>query len=516
MKDILCSYYTESDPITSYMVNQLNLQNRDTVFEPCVGTGAFIGPIFNSGKDIKIDAAELDEYAIKVLTERNLKISPSIVDSYYDKVESPFRVKLTDTLIDTELDNFAIEGGRYSKIIGNPPYGAWQDYKKRDLLKKKFPDHYIKDSYAVFLIRCIDLLQEGGRLSFIIPDTFLFLNMHKNLRKKVFSETRIVEILLFPSKFFPGVCFGYSGLSIITLEKGLFKKNEIDLINFSIISGFKSSEQIAKLSKGVTPVDLGLNVTNFNQGKLLETDSHQILINNGFHDFKLDTEIHLGDIASIVTGFYTGNNRKYIKVLNKSVKGSKNYQEINQDDVYSCTSLTGIQCEKNGYIPYIKSSSPTKYFRPRDDWFVQWDSKTIEEYKGNKKTRFQNSTYYFKTGIGIPMVKSSKINAFFMTGRVFDQSIVGIFPKDLRLVPYILALMNSDVINDIIHTINPTANNSANYLKKIPFVKPDKETFSRITENTIQIELAYKENNLELISKLHQENNVIFSNLYSH
>ena len=37
---------------------------------------------------------------------------------------------------------------------------------------------------------------------------------------------------------------------------------------------------------------------------------------------------------------------------------------------------------------------------------------------------------------------------------------------------YILGLLNSSVGTEIINAINPTANNSANYIKKIPFVIP--------------------------------------------
>ena len=84
-------------------------------------------------------------------------------------------------------------------------------------------------------------------------------------------------------------------------------------------------------------------------------------------------------------------------------------------------------------------------------------------------------------GIGIPMVKSSIIKAFIMQNRVFDQSIVGIFPKDKTKLKYILALMNSDIVNQIIHIINPTANNSANYIKLIPYIEPSSEVIEEIS-----------------------------------
>ena len=50
-------------------------------------------------------------------------------------------VRLADTLLDEQLDGMQAAGGHYDKVIGNPPYGAWQDTRKRELLKKKYAGH---------------------------------------------------------------------------------------------------------------------------------------------------------------------------------------------------------------------------------------------------------------------------------------------------------------------------------------------------------------------------------------
>lgn len=212
------------------------------------------------------------------------------------------------------------------------------------------------------------------------------------------------------------------------------------------------------------------------QSDIFSNEQHRfILAGTNVTSTIKDTTCKLGDVADIVTGFYTGDNRRFIRALDDSVKGSKNYDKIDQDLVYNCASLNGIPSVDEGYIPYIKSSSPTRYGRMLDTWFVRWDEDTIKYYNNSKKARFQNAFFYFKRGIAIPMVKSSQIKAFLIENRVFDQSIVGIFPKDSSKLLYILALMNSDAINELLHVINPTANNSANYVKQIPYKEPSKE-----------------------------------------
>ena len=74
-----------------------------------------------------------------------------------------------------------------------------------------------------------------------------------------------------------------------------------------------------------------------------------------------------------------------------------------------------------------------------------------------------------------------------MENKLFDQSIVGIFPKDESLTYYLLAFFNSPTCNKLIRTLNPSANNPANYIKKIPVIIPDKSVLELITEKTKKI-----------------------------
>ena len=83
------------------------------------------------------------------------------------------------------------------------------------------------------------------------------------------------------------------------------------------------------------------------------------------------------------------------------------------------------------------------------------------------------------------MISSSSITASLIENKLFDQSIVGIFPKDKSLTFYLLAFFNSPTCNKLIRTINPSANNPANYIKKIPFVLPTSEELKHI-DNTVR------------------------------
>lgn len=185
------AFYTKSTPIVDYMVDKLILKSTDKIFEPCGGDGVFIESILEENEYANIDICELNSNAVEVL---QTKFSNFL----------NVNIRECDTLLDNELSFNSNFGGIYDKIIANPPYGAWQDLEKRAILKKMYSELYAKESYALFLYRCIELLKEGGILSFIIPDTFLNLHMHKAIRKHILTKTKIVELALFPSSFFPG------------------------------------------------------------------------------------------------------------------------------------------------------------------------------------------------------------------------------------------------------------------------------------------------------------------------
>ena len=502
------------------MSSRLGIHNGDIILEPSAGEGIFIDEVLKTRKKVHIDALDINDDAISVLQKKyddnpdvDVRKTDTLFDSQLDKYDiSQLWLKQTDTLLDEQLDFFNSTGGHYTGVIGNPPYGAWQDYERRDRLKKKYVGQYVKETYSLFLLRCISVLKLNGRLSFIIPDTFLYVNMHTKLRELLLKKTKIEEIIIFPSKFFPGICFGYSNLCIITLERSEMQ----DAINNSvkIYRGFKKSEEFRRLIANDT-LPAYIESFNLKQSDVLSNSQHRfVFADNQIVSLLKKTTVNLGDIADVVTGFYTGNNKEFIKAASDTVKGAKNYEVIDQSMIVDNSSTDGEPNLSEAYIPFIKSASETRYVRNHEDWYVRWDSETVSFYKADKKARFQNSDYYFKTGIGIPMVKSSKIKAFLMQNRVFDQSIVGIFPKDKTKLNYILALMNSDIINQIIHIINPTANNSANYIKLIPYIEPSCSALKIINDLVNKIFKLSEEGAISEVNKIEKEIDCMITDIY--
>lgn len=451
------------------MVSLLNLKGDETIFEPCAGDGIFIDSIIEKYARVTIEAYEFNDDSFKNL---------SVKYSDFDNIS----VKKTDTLTDEDLESFCATGGKYDAVIANPPYGAWKNAEERKLLKKRFSGFYAKESYSLFLHRGMEVLKEGGRLVFIIPDTYLNLHTHTKIRKYILTRTKINEIALFPSYYFPGVNFGYANLSIIALEK--CSDSELCLNNpFKIIKGYKKVEEL-----GADNLDHATKLILSQRDVLNNIDS--AFLANADQKITLclkASEKTIGDICDCVTGFYSGNDKKFLKVLNKKIRNSKRYDVVDADKVtFDCNieMSDGIKGEKF-FVPIVKGGN-IKYFKP-DNWFMEWSYDLVSFFKKDKKARYQNSSYYFKKGIAVPMVSSSSITGALIENRLFDQSIVGVFPKNPEWLYYLLSFFNSATCNKLIRTINPSANNSANYIKKIPFKLPSEDDLRVIKENTEQI-----------------------------
>lgn len=487
------AYYTKSDPILNYMTGMLDFKPHDHILEPCGGDGVFIDKILEQNIDTQISVFELNPTAVSDLKKK-----------YSSK--SSVSIKETDTLLDETILSCS---KKYDKIIGNPPYGARNDEKKKDLLNKFYSDLYTKESYTLFLYACIRCLKENGELCFIVPDTFLSLHRHLSIRKFLLTNTKIKELALFPSSFFPGINFGYANLCIITLERCSNVSQNLNN-GIKIRTNFKSVEELEDSKCGISKV-VSQKFVYDGVGSAFMFNSTDIiaeLINN--EELK-----KIGDIASCVTGFYSGDDKKYLHPINNEVKNSKKYVCANVENIRT-TFLSPKEKESGIYeidnlVPIVKGGN-IEYVKP-NHWFMDWSTQAISEYKHSKKCRFQNSDFYFKNGIGIPMIRSSKLTGALIEGRLFDQSIVGVFPHDETWIYYLLGFFNSAVCTELINAINPSTNNSANYIKKIPFIAPC-EDVKRTVDILVKRIISDIKSGVPVVDTYKKELDNIFTNLY--
>ncbi len=76
---------------------------------------------------------------------------------------------------------------KFDFVVGNPPFGGTIAPELQDTLDKELGRRgglkIKKETYAFFIVKCLDLLKPGGRLRFICSDTFLTINTMQGLRR---------------------------------------------------------------------------------------------------------------------------------------------------------------------------------------------------------------------------------------------------------------------------------------------------------------------------------------------
>lgn len=118
------------------------------------------------------------------LTTGNVHIGES-VRSEQLKSFDPFKINKPATF----FDSFFMFGiNKFDSVIGNPPYVGTKNRSAADKknLEKEFG--FADDLYSHFFFKGIDLLEEGGSLSYITSKTFWTIQSKRNLRNLLLSK----------------------------------------------------------------------------------------------------------------------------------------------------------------------------------------------------------------------------------------------------------------------------------------------------------------------------------------
>ncbi len=208
MNDIIkftkCDVFTP-DNISLIMSQKIN--NYGTLLEPSVGSGNLLKYL------------ELSKYSSIDLYE--------IKKEYLDNnVNANNIYKINDDFLRAPITK------KYNNIIMNPPYIKVQDLSPeyREFLKANFTTLKtgLVDIYYAFILKCLDLLSNDGRMVAITPNSYLYNKSALNLRKLLFGNRYIEEIIDYnDAKVFKGISV-YCCITVFTKKhKDTLKYNDI-------------------------------------------------------------------------------------------------------------------------------------------------------------------------------------------------------------------------------------------------------------------------------------------------
>lgn len=440
------AFYTDADEIRLLMQELLGEVNAKTILEPCAGEGAFLQGLKGTPKTVHaVDIDPLHTQYLKMRFKKNIDVFE------FDFIEHCVFAQAKRT---PPLD------AEYDALICNPPYGLKFTLEYRKAIKKAFPKLYARESYGLFIYFGIELLKCGGRFVYVVPDTFFTSRNHAPLRRYLAEHTTLTEIIQFSSKRFETVNFGYGSLCIIAGNK---MQNEIS-------KDIKWSD--ARNTSGHLRLELFKNFEDVPQS-LLSRSVETGWIHPATHRAVRFPKkpILLGEIAECRTGIYTGDNERFCAYCSSSPPGRANghpiewQKKVEEKPINPLQRSDGISNSRH-YVPFIRGGHRKPFEKTRHA--IDWSESAVSYYENNKKARLQNQSFYFRTGLAVPMVTSGRLSASLMSNSIFDQGVVGVFPHDEHVLPFLLLYLNSEYATDQKKLISPSANNSANYLKRLP------------------------------------------------
>ena len=149
-------------------------------------------------------ANQMDMFKTRALPDlgSNIKCGNSLISSdFYDVYPQEtfsFEDKLNVNAFDWSSKFFKDWEKKFDIIIGNPPYlySAGSDYPEY-FMKNYGALQYQTDFYQLFVERAYDLIEEGGVISYIIPDSWTNSEYFSNLRQKMIFDGSLSKIVIF-------------------------------------------------------------------------------------------------------------------------------------------------------------------------------------------------------------------------------------------------------------------------------------------------------------------------------
>lgn len=230
------------------------LKNIKTVLEPSCGSCEFIN-FLNKYEQLEITGIEFNK-------------------TIYNSIKNIFSKTNKINIINDDYIKFNNKQ-KYDLIIGNPPYYVLKNKNIDKLYSKFFTGR--PNIFILFIIKSLNILNNNGILSFILPKNFLNCLYYDKTRNYIFNNFKIIDIVECNDNYIET-----KQETIILIIQNINNTNKnnkyvFNINNYSIFGTINNIKQIKNLYKNSTTLynlDFEVKVGNivWNQCKDILTD----------------------------------------------------------------------------------------------------------------------------------------------------------------------------------------------------------------------------------------------------
>lgn len=506
--------------VAKAVIRRLQVSSNERVLEPSLGTGAFVFALLDAlGEHLtpeclilwaqanlygcEIDKRAMDKFAVEWNARGFGKLSENIVRDDFFRWLPPNcdrRAALNRRLYFSSPLEF------FDLIIGNPPFGGSIDPSIQDELDQIFGTRngmkIKKETYAFFLLKCLDLLKLGGRLCFICSDTILTIPTMRGLRYHL-QEHCEIEIESVPGQFEETT----QSLVLITLVKRKRKASHIRVFgDYARVSDVEATPNLswrvngeyARYFGGQTLGDIFVassGMTVGNNSLFLRKIANGVIEEPYEFSYTQEPITLTGEIERARLGKLSDSQR--LAIREREQRGDTRrtvHRELRERP------LT-VQIPNKDYRFYNKATPAVVYAEPR--WVIFWRDNGEYVYTFKKAGKWYlhgvgGKPYFGREGITWSLIAPRLYTRWLPPGYILDSGAPCAFLKsgvDHDELFFVMGWTLTDLCTSILkNVINHTRNIQSKDFERLPY--PD-WVMPRVKDDAISFtkELVHKARN---------------------
>lgn len=414
--------------------------------------------IFQTVVDTFIDAKEYG--SILNVPDADYDYALSVIDDFEQSVPVDFEAQIlrgkTDD-IRALVNQAKLMAKKYTAVVTNPPYMNKFDAKLRKYIADNFAN-YKGDLFSVFMYHNFSFCTPDGYSAFMTPNVWMFIKSYEALRKYIIQNKGISTLV----QMAKGAFFKEATVDICSF---VLSNHHHNVGNFIRLEGFKGDMEVQKqkVLEALADKSCGYyyetDQTNFS--KIPGSPIAYWLSKKLLTAFSEDT---IGDVAKPRQGLATGDNNRFLRL----------WHEIEITKFNSnCTSRENAAESKKKWFPCNKGGAFRKWYG-NNDYVVNWENdgfeiRNFKDENGKLRSRPQNMNYYFKEGMTWSTISSSSLSMRYSPkGFMFETKGSVCFANDDSNLKYLLAMMNTPIVAEILLALSPTLDFHEGPLAKVP------------------------------------------------
>ena len=346
-----------------------------------------------------------------------------------------------------------IMSNKYAVVCTNPPYMN----KLEGQLKKFVIDYYKEysgDLFSVFIYRNFGYCKANGYSAFMTPFVWMFIKTYEALRRYIINSKHITSLIQMEYS-----AFEEATVPICSFVLKNEKSNESSLC--FRLSDFKGGMQVQKekVLEALSNKECGYFYET-NQKDFMQIPGTPIAYWVGEQVLKAFSSSLLEDYGYPKQGFATGNNDTFLRFWHEVDFTKIGFNMADREEA-SKSNKKWFPCNKGGAF---------RRWYGNNTYLANWefDGKEMTEFKGSV---IRNPQFYFRQGMTWSSLTSGKLSMRYSPkGFLFESKGSVCFMKDENNLLYILGLMNTSIVSNMLLVLSPTLDYHEGPMSRVPII----------------------------------------------